>query len=41
MNNKFIATLLLFGLSMPYALAYDEIKLDKVQEFDIQYKDEI
>lgn len=41
MNNKFIATLLLFCLNSPYLLAYDEIKLDKVQEFDIKYKDEV
>lgn len=41
MNNKFIAILLLFCLNSPYLLAYDEIKLDKVQEFDIKYKDEV
>lgn len=36
-----MAVLLILIEFMPYSLAHDIIKLDKVQEFDIKYKEEI
>ena len=41
MNIKFIALLLVVCQFLPYSVAYDEIKLDKVQGFDIEYKEDL
>lgn len=41
MKKRLTALLLLFLEFLPCTFAHDVIKLDKVQEFDIKYKDEI
>ena len=41
MNGRLKATILLATQLIPYSLAVDTIKLDKVQDFDIQYKEEV
>ena len=40
MRTKLLVTLLVLSNFFPYTLAQDVIKLDKVQDFDIQYKEQ-
>lgn len=41
MRNKVLAMCIVFSILAPYSFADDVIRLDKVQDFDVLYKDQI